>query len=84
MVGFQEVYSNFSLTLLPTGDYSLGGPKTRCIIKANEVDRSLFLLNVSLRVREALKVEMDELVSTYWEFDKDMMFFSEWIDERIH
>lgn len=69
--------TNFVLTFLPTGDFCLTGSKASSIIKSNDLERSLFLLNISSSVRDALRIEIDELSGTHWEFDKDILFYSE-------
>jgi hypothetical protein len=47
-------------------------------LPADELLGVLFLLNISKDVREALRIEIIELTSNYWEFDKECLLKSEW------
>jgi hypothetical protein len=62
-----------------TGDFRLKTLIRTYIVKREELMGQLFLMGIKKEVREALEYEINELVSNYWEFDKDIIRASEWI-----
>jgi hypothetical protein len=69
---------NYLLKLLCTGGFYFKTPIKTYIVTREFLVGDLFLLGVTTKVREAIVVEINELTSNYWEFDKNILLRSEW------